>query len=128
MIYLDSSVLLSRIFAEAKTPPESFWRQNFTSSRLLEYEVLNRIHARPQNPSHLHAAAHMLGRVALMDMSPIILARALKPFPAPVRTLDSLHLATMAFLADAGPSVQLASYDKRLVEAAAMLGIAALAL
>ena len=77
-------------------------------------------------PANLAAAQALLVDITLLDMSPSILARALKPFPVPIRTLDSLHLATMAFLADAGQSVQLASYDKRLVEAAALLGIAAL--
>jgi hypothetical protein len=46
-----------------------------------------------------------------------------KPFPVPVRTLDVLHLATMAFLRNHGQAIELASYDARLVAAARALEI-----
>ena len=45
-----------------------------------------------------------------------------QPFPQPVRTLDGLHLATMDFLRAHGQTLQLASYDQRLMTAAAALG------
>jgi hypothetical protein len=51
------------------------------------------------------------------------LARALEPFPGTVRTLDALHLASVEFLRNRGQSVELATYDKRLMEAAQALGI-----
>jgi predicted nucleic acid-binding protein len=51
------------------------------------------------------------------------LARALKPFPVAVHTLDALHLATMEFLRNQGEAVMLASYDNRLRTAAQALGI-----
>ena len=47
-------------------------------------------------------------------MVPNVLARALEPFPAPVRTLDALHLASIEFLRGRGQKVELASYDDRL--------------
>jgi predicted nucleic acid-binding protein len=53
-----------------------------------------------------------------------VLARALLPFPQPVRTLDALHLATMDFLRSHGQSVELATYDRRLAAAAQSLGFA----
>ena len=65
----------------------------------------------------------LLDRVSLMDLSPAILKRALDPFPIPVRTLDTLHLATIDFLRSRGVEVELASYDKRLLAAASALGI-----
>ncbi len=58
-------------------------------------------------------------------MSSEALARAQHPFPTPVRTLDSLHLATMEFILRRGETIQLASYDNRLLTAAAALGIPA---
>jgi predicted nucleic acid-binding protein len=64
-----------------------------------------------------------LGRVALAELSPVVLERALEPFPAPVRTLDALHLATAAYLRGRGQPVQLATYDERMAEAAGRLGI-----
>ncbi|HZU90005.1 MAG TPA: hypothetical protein VE993_12160 [Stellaceae bacterium] len=52
-----------------------------------------------------------------------VLARALEPFPVPVRTPDGLHLASMTSVRATGESVQLASYNHRLVTAAQGLGI-----
>ena len=124
MIYLDSSVLLARLFAEDIFPPDAFWSQTFASSRLLEYEVLNRVLVRRITLTQHSAARNYLDRVLLLDLSPAVLARALRPFPVPVRTLDGLHLATMDFLRSQGQMVSLASYDQRLLAAAAALGFA----
>ena len=52
-----------------------------------------------------------------------MLARALKPFPTRVRTLDALHLASIEHLRAAGQKVTLATYDARLAAAARALGI-----
>jgi len=57
-------------------------------------------------------------------LTPPVLARALQPFPVPVRTLDRLHLATIEFIRAQGETVELASYDNRLLAAARALGIA----
>ncbi len=64
-----------------------------------------------------------MGRVALIELAPPILARALDPFPVAVRTLDALHLASIEFLRARGQTVDLATYDERLSEAARALGI-----
>jgi hypothetical protein len=56
------------------------------------------------------------------------LRRALEPFPVGVRTLGALHLATTGFIHDGGESLQLASYDNRLIAAAQALGITLAAL
>jgi hypothetical protein len=53
-----------------------------------------------------------------------VLTRALQPFPAPVRTLDAIHLAALEFIRAQKQSVQLASYDERLLAAARLLGFA----
>jgi uncharacterized protein len=53
-----------------------------------------------------------------------VLTRALQPFPIPVRTLDAIHLAALEFIRAQKQSVQLASYDERLLSAARFLGIA----
>jgi hypothetical protein len=73
--------------------------------------------------SHGDAARQLLGRVAMLEMAPPVLARALDPFPVPVRTLDALHLASMEFLRGYGQRVQLATYDTRRIEGARLLGI-----
>lgn len=124
MIYLDTSVLLARLFAEDRVPPETLWSQTLVASRLLEFEVFNRVHARGAAASHGDDARALIDRVNLVEMSPAVLARALRPFPAPVRTLDALHLATMGFLRGQGLAPALASYDRRLAAAAAAEGFA----
>jgi len=65
----------------------------------------------------------MLDGVAYIELAPPVLARALEPFPVPVRTLDALHLATMDFLVGHGQMIELASYDARLLAAARALRI-----
>ena len=115
-------MVLARLFAEGRSPPDSFWSQTFVSSRLLEFEVFNRIHARSAGVSHAADARHFVDRVNLLELSSRVLARSLLPFPLPVRTLDALHLATMDFLRGQGQTLALASYDRRLAEAAQLLG------
>ena len=122
MIYLDSSVALAQLFAEDHAPPESLWRESLVSSRLLQYEVMNRVLARGASKAHVEGARELIAGIALVELAPMVLQRALEPFPTPVRTLDALHLATFQFLRDHVESLQLASYDRRLSEAARALG------
>ncbi len=123
MIYLDTSVVLAQLLAEDRTPPEILWHESLVSSRLIEYELWNRLHARGLGESHGGAARELLGRIALVELAPPTLARALEPFPVPVRTLDALHLASVEFLRSLKQSVALATYDLRMVETARRLGI-----
>ena len=123
MIYVDSSVLLADLFAEPRSPPDTLWDEDLASSRLLTYEVWNRINTYGLMISHSSRASGLLARVSLTEMSAAALARALEPFPVAVRALDALHLATLEFLRNQGKSVMLASYDNRLLAAAQALGI-----
>ena len=124
MIYLDTSVALAHLLAEDQSPPEKLWQEPLISSRLLEYEIWTRIHARKLTRSHADEVRSLLSRVALIELSPPVLARALEPFPKPVRTLDALHLAAMDFLQKQGQTVTLAAYDNRLISAARALRFA----
>jgi hypothetical protein len=69
------------------------------------------------------SARRLVERLAILEMVPNVLARALEPFPAPVRTLDALHLASIEFLRERGQAIELASYDERLIVAAREIGI-----
>ncbi len=128
MIYLDTSVALAQLLAEDRRPPESIWSEPLISSRLLEYEVWNRLHGRGLGTSHRAVAEALLGRLAFVELLRPVLTRATEPFPAPVRTLDALHLASMDFLVRQGQRIRLASYDQRLNAAASKAGIALLPL
>ncbi len=123
MIYLDTSVALSHLLAEDRVPPERLWQEDLISSRLLEYEIWTRIHARKLTRSHGDEARSLLNRIALVELSPPVLLRALEPFRNPVRTLDALHLASMDFLRKQGQRISVASYDGRLIDAARALRI-----
>jgi predicted nucleic acid-binding protein len=123
VIYLDTSVALAHLLAEDRRPPDSLWQQHLAASRLLEYELWTRLNARGLGASHGELARRLLERLAVLEMLPNVLARALEPFPTPVRTLDALHLASIEFLRGLGQAVELASYDDRLIHAAEALGI-----
>lgn len=123
MIYIDSSVLLASVFEEPRSPPATLWDEELIASRLLEYEVWNRLNAYGLVVSHGNRTQARLNRINFTEMSEPALARASEPFPLPIRTLDALHLATMEYLRSRGTEVELASYDARLLAAACALGI-----
>lgn len=123
MIYIDSSVALARLLLEPRSAPEELWKERLISSRLLEYEIWNRVHAYGLTDPVRNEAQALLLRVGMVEMTRSVLARALEPLPMPLRTLESLHLATLYFLRERGEAVELASYDARLVAAAHALGM-----
>jgi predicted nucleic acid-binding protein len=123
VIYLDSSVVLAQLFAEDRSVPEALAEVALISSRLLEYEVWNHLHARGFSLSHEREARTLIDRITLMDLTPSVLVRALAPLPIRVRTLDALHLATVVYLCERGDTVELASFDRRMLDAARALDV-----
>ncbi len=119
----DASVALAHLLAEDRSPPESFCGETLVSSRLLEYEVWHGINARRLERSHGEGVRALIGRVALIELAPSVLARALEPFPTALRTLDAVHLASIEFLRTRGQSVALASFDEQLLAAARALHV-----
>jgi hypothetical protein len=128
VIYIDSSVALAALLAEPRAPPTGLWRERLTSSALLEYEIWNRVCALGRPAALAGDVIALLNRIAVVEMERAALARALEPWPVPVRTLDGLHLSTMVFLRGRDEAIELASYDHRLITAAQALGIAVAAL
>jgi hypothetical protein len=123
VIYVDSSVVLADLFTEQRNPAISLWLQDVVSSRLLEYEVWNRIHVHKPIPRLADRARLLIEHIEFIEMTPAILARALKPFPTPLRTLDSLHIASLTYLHQSEQTVALASYDNKMLAAARALHI-----
>ncbi len=129
MIYVDSSVVLAQLLAEDRFPDAAFWQDGpIVSSRLLEYEVWNHVIGHGLATSHGDDVRQLLGRVAFIELATPVLARALEPFPTTLRTLDALHLASIDFLRGLGQRPALATYDRRLADAAAALEIPLVAL
>lgn len=123
MIYVDTSIVLAHLLAEDRHPPSSFWAGTLVSSRLLEYEIWTSLHTREMTAARSEAAHGVIARVSLLELAPPVLVRALDAFPAPVRTLDALHLASLEFLRGRGHAVELASYDRRIVRVAEAMGV-----
>jgi predicted nucleic acid-binding protein len=117
MIYLDTSVALAELLAEDHKPAEFLWSQPLISSRLIQYETWVRLNARNLAASHGDAARDLLSRVAVVELVPIVLDRALEPFPTSVRTLDALHLATIDYLRAQRVMLSVATYDERMRQA-----------
>lgn len=118
MNYVDSSVLLAAVLAEDRAPPDVFWQEDGIASRLLQYEVMNRLNAYKTDAGCFAAARDLIAGLTLVELSPLVLERALEPWPVPLRTLDALHLATALYLAGQRVAVTLATYDRRMAEAA----------
>ena len=114
------SVALAHLLATNQQPPASLWDETLFSSRPLEYEIWTPLHARGLAESYGEPARWLTGRVAMLELSPSVLNRALDAFPGPgaPRTLDALHLASCAYLAEHGFGVALASYDRRMNDVA----------
>ena len=123
MIYIDTSVALAHLFAEDRRPPAGLWNETLVASRLVQYEVWTRVHERNVAESHGDAATAILGRIALLELTPSVLSRALAPFPLPLRTLDALHVASIEYLRGQAQTVELATYDRRMTDAARAMGI-----
>lgn len=123
MIYLDSSVVLAQLFTEYRTLPQAVWQQPLISSRLLEYEVWTRVNARHLAASHGAETKIILSGIDFLELTSVVLARALEPFAIPVRTLDALHLSSIEFLRTRRSEILLASFDARLISAARALDI-----
>jgi predicted nucleic acid-binding protein len=123
VIYVDTSVVLAQLLAEDRNPPSEFWEQELISSRLLEYEVWNAIHRRRLEKSHGELARQMIESLAVTELSREILRAAIAPFPLPVRTLDAMHLATVLFLSDRGLHLEVATYDRRMIDACIALAV-----
>jgi predicted nucleic acid-binding protein len=129
VIYLDSSVVLAHLLSEARRASADFWEQDLASSKLLEYEVWNRLHARGASATTLTEAERLIASLPLVDLTAGALARALRPFPVPLRTLDGLHLATADHLRASGEqNLMVATHDLRLHAAAEAMGFATVAL
>lgn len=123
MIYLDTSAALAELLAEDRKPDPEIWSEPLIASRLLQYEVWNRIHARRLERSHGASTMALLNRVSMLELVPMVLSRALEPFPVPVRTLDALHLASAEYLLGQHVELSLVTFDERMREAAKALKI-----
>jgi len=118
VIYIDTSVVLARLLEETRKPPATLFQRTLISSRLLEYECWNRVHARKLAPALDEALNLILSRISFVELAPPVLRYAKDPWNVSVRTLDTLHLSTLRYLVEQGLDVELATYDSAMLAAA----------
>lgn len=120
--YLDASALVKLALVEDET--ESLlealprWRRR-TSSRLVVVEVLRAV--RRRDAAAEPVARDLLARMPLIAVGDRVLAAAIQLWPASVRALDAIHLASALRLG--GQVAAFVSYDARQLEAAEALGL-----
>ena len=78
MIYVNSSVFLAHLLVEERRPTAVFWQQVSVSSRLLEYEVWNRIGVRGLGQSHREKVRASLAKIGMVELTPLSLRRAVR--------------------------------------------------
>lgn len=129
--YLDASVVLRRVLRQANQLTEWPAITAGVASTLIEVEclrTLDRLRTTQRLPvddvvALREAAYRMLGEIELVELSRAILRRAGQPTPAPLGTLDAIHLATAEAWREArGASLILATHDRALGLAARASG------
>jgi predicted nucleic acid-binding protein len=129
--YIDSSVVLRVVLNQPNQLGE--WRRITTavSSGLLEVECLRTIdRLRVSGQLDLEDAVvrreavfRVLDSLILVELTPTVLHRAAPPMPAPLGTLDAIHLATADLWREANPGELLvATHDRALALAARASG------
>ena len=125
--YLDTSAFLKLIVAEKHSKALRTWAdrydQSLVSSNLLQIESLRA--ARRLGPEVLLSTREMLRAVHLISLTSDICESAAELDPAITRSLDAAHLATALHLGSDLEAV--VTYDERMSEAAAHLGVRVLA-
>ena len=117
----------SPLLAEDRTPPETLWQETLWRAVCSNTKSGAGSMRAASAGRTAKGERSLIGRVALLEMAPPVLGRALEPFPMPVRT-RRLLLASVELLRGRGQSIELASYDDRLLSAARAMGIPLLTL
>jgi predicted nucleic acid-binding protein len=130
--YVDASVFLRLALGEPDALAEWNDIDDAVTSELAQVEcvrTLDRLRLRVGAPgqeltarrAHVH---RLLEEVTQVEISREVLARASQPLPAPVGTLDAIHLATAMILAEQnGEPIVLATHDAELGLAARAMGL-----
>ena len=132
IVYLDASVVLRLILGEAGRLRE--WRQVelAVASALTEVEclrTLDRLHragvlSDGEAAQRRSAVYRLLEGVEVVDVSRPVLRRASEPFPAPLGTLDAIHLATaLGWRNTRDADLTMATHDPALALGAEAVGL-----
>lgn len=126
MIYVDSSVLLASLLEEARRPDDAFWNAPRIASRLTDLEVRVRATGRLLPRAAASDVEELMARVQFVEITPQSVGLLYVQPPTKLRTLDAIHLATLDYLNREMARIPLASYDRRMLEAARDMGFDAI--
>lgn len=121
---MDASALIKLLVAEPGTAALRRYLAGdptVVSSRVAAVEV-RRVVGRQARPGYAEQVDALLEGVTLIDLTDAIVRAAGTAAPATLRSLDAIHLASAASIADS--LTALVTYDRRLADAAADAGIA----
>ncbi|HWD79034.1 MAG TPA: type II toxin-antitoxin system VapC family toxin [Kribbella sp.] len=127
MIFLDSAAIVKMIRREAESAALEAWLAQQTdkglvASALVLTEVPRAL--RRSDPGRLAAVPTVLARLDRVPVDETVLATAAAYADPMLRTLDAIHLATAQSLVLEGIDLTaLVPYDKRLLTAAADIGL-----
>lgn len=128
MIFLDSAAIVKMIRREAESAALETWLarhadKELVASALVLTEVPRAL--RRSDPGRLAAVPTVLARLDRVPVDDTVLATAAAYSDPMLRTLDAIHLASAQSLALEGLTVTaFVTYDKRLLTAAADIGLA----
>lgn len=132
IVYIDSSVLLRIVLGQPGQLRE--WKRITTgvASGLIEVEclrTLDRLHLSGQLSAQMSAVRRaavyrVIEALELVELTSAVLHRAAQPMPAPLRTLDAIHLATADMWRESrGRELVLATHDRALALGARAVGL-----
>ncbi len=129
-LYVDASVLLRVVLAEAGALREFRRASRWISSELIRLECLRTIdRARFQLALPDDALAtrrsdvlQYLDAFELASLDRAVIVRAAEPFPTALGTLDAIHLASALLVRDQVPDLVLATHNHELALAAVATG------
>jgi predicted nucleic acid-binding protein len=133
-VYVDSSALLRFVLGQPNALEFGPSADTYVTSELTECEclrTLDRYRLRQtltddQVIERREAVFDMLRAMEVVTVSTPVLRRASQPFPAPLGSLDAIHLATVLLWRDAAYArhVTMATHDVALAAAARSMGLA----
>ena len=133
--YLDTSVMLRVILAQPDALAEWSAIDRGVTSAITEVECLRtidriRLHNRVSETdlaARREAVFALLESVTLVEVTPIVLARAALPLPVSIRTLDAIHLATAQLWREQSDAdLVFATHDAAQARAARSIGFTVL--
>jgi predicted nucleic acid-binding protein len=130
--YFDTSAVMRVVIGQSDALADWDEMQPSVSNALLEPEcgrVLDRLRLRKKvDPAQLlgyrTAVRQIVDRTELVEIDRVLLDRAGQAMPAPLATLDAIHLVTaLLWREHIDPDVTLATHDVELAAAARLFGL-----